>query len=743
MPTDSSAPTRNASAVSYEFGPFRLEAATRTLYRGDAFVALTPKAAETLLVLVEEAGRVVTKEQLLERVWPGVVVEEGGIANNISALRKVLDGAFEGEGPIATVARRGYRFTAHVRAHVDEAAAPAATPAVPSPRPFTSDPEPNTGAYLVCDFDNRTGDAIFDGTLRQALALHLAQSPHVEVLAERRVHSILGLMGRQGERLVGDVAMEVCIRANSAAAITGTIFALGDEYVIGLQAVDPRNGDVLVTEQARAKGRNEVLSALDHAAIGLRTKLGESTVSVQRFGRLLDEVATTSLEALKAYTVGREQWLIHGEAAAKPHQLRAIELDPNFASAYSALALACNNMGQTLEAHRYMQKAYDLRERVAEHERLRLEASYHSLVTGDLFKGLDPHRLWARMRPKDFTALGNLSNSYSLLGQWDKALEAAERAIVGDSTNIITSNLAIALMAVGRRDDARAVLERGFAQGFDAFYLHLDAYQEAFLRGDAETMRRHVAAVAGRGGEEDFLIAAEADTAAFHGQYSRARELTHRAIESARRADSAEMAASWSVEAALREAEVGERDRALAGATFALETAPGRIVRGMVACVYARAGDAERALRVGEALAREFPQDTLANRYWLPCMYAAIALGAGDWKAALVALEAAEPVELGVTVPFEGGFMYPAYLRGQALLGAGRADEAARELMKIVERPGLVKNFVLFPLAQLGAARAYARAGRAGEAGAMQASFESLWSAPDITPEQAAVHFHR
>ena len=739
MPTDSAAPQRNASTVSYEFGPFRLDAATRTLYRGDAFVALTPKAAETLLVLVEEAGRVVTKEQLLERVWPGVVVEEGGIANNISALRKVLDGAFEGDGPIATVARRGYRFTAEVRAQAEGAArvAPVTPAALAAPAP-----EPVSGTYLVCDFDNRTGDAIFDGTLREALALHLAQSPHVDLLAERRVHSVLALMGRQGERLTGDVAMEVCIRANAAAAITGAIFALGDEYVIGLQAVDPRNGTVLVTEQARARGRNEVLAALDHAAIGLRTKLGESTVSVQRFGRFMDEVATTSLEALKAYTVGREQWLIHGEAAAKPHQLRAIELDPNFASAYSALALACNNMGQTLEAHRYMQKAYDLRERVAEHERLRLEATYHSLVTGDLFKGLDPHRLWVRMRPRDYNAIGNLGNSLAALGQWDKAVECAQRSEDGDSTNVSNSNLAIALMAIGRNAEARAALERGFAQGFDTFYLHLDAYQEAFLRGDADTMHRHVAAVAGRGGEEDYLIAAEADTAAFHGQYARARELTHRAIESARRADSAEMAASWSVEGALREAEVGESERALAGATFALETAPGRIVRGMVACVYARAGDAQRALRVGDALAREFPQDTFANRYWLPCMHAAIALAARDWKAALVALEAGEAAELGLTVPFEGGFMYPAYLRGQALLGAGRADEAARELMKIVERPGLIKNFVLFPLAHLGAARALARAGRDAEASAMQASFERIWSAADVTPAQAAFHFH-
>ncbi len=732
MPTDSAAPPRAAAAVSYEFGPFRLDAATRTLYRGDAFIPLTPKAAETLLALVEDAGRLVTKEHLLLRVWPGVVVEEGGIANNISALRKILDGAFEGDGPIATVARRGYRFSAEVRAVGEEAAAaPAVKPSIPA---APTAPDPVSDTYLVCDFDNRTGDAIFDGTLREALALHLAQSPHVEVLHERRVHSVLALMGRQGERIMGDVAMEVCIRANAAAAITGTIFALGEEYVIGLKAVDPRNGDVLVTEQARARGKSEVLPALDHAAIGLRTKLGESTVSVQRFGRFMDEVATTSLEALKAYTVGREQWLIHGEAAAKPHQLRAIELDPNFASAYSALALACNNMGQTLEAHRYMQKAYDLRERVAEHERLRLEATYHSLVTGDLFKGLDPHRLWARMRPKDFTALGNLANSHSLLGQWDKAVEYAQRAVVGDSTNVSTSNLAIALMAVGRGAEARSALERGFAQGFDAFYLHLDAYQEAFLRGDAETMRRHVAAVAGRGGEEDFLIAAEADTAAFHGQYARARELTHRAIDSARRADSAEMAASWSVEAALREAEVGEHQRAIAGATFALETAPGRIVRGMVAFVYARAGDVERALRVGEALAREFPQDTIANRYWLPCMHAAIAMHAGDWKAAVDALEAGAAAELGLTQPFEGGFMYPAYLRGQALLGAGRGEEAAREFMKIVERPGLIKNFVVFPLAHLGAARSLDRAGRSAAASAMQESFARMWAASDVTP---------
>jgi DNA-binding winged helix-turn-helix (wHTH) protein/tetratricopeptide (TPR) repeat protein len=722
MPPEQSVPAAE-TALEYEFGPFRLDAARRALYRGSDFIALTPKAAEMLLLLVEEAGRVVTKEQILERAWPGVVIEEGAIANNVSTLRKALDGAFGDEGAIATVPRRGYRFTAEVRTLAG------ALPPSPAPT-FISERD----TILVADIENRTGDPVFDGTIRQALLLHLAQSPFLEILTDRKVLTVLGYMGQPGAPIAGDIALEVCQRTGSRAAITGSIFALGDDYVIGLQALQGESGDMLVTEQARAHGKSEVLKALDTAAIGLRNKLGESLGSIKQFSRPFDEVATASLDALKAYSMGRVQWLTRGEAAGKPHMLRAIELDPEFASAYSALSHMCANMGQTQEARYYMQKAYDLRERVTERERVRTIASYHSNVTGDLFKSLDAHRAWEITYPRDASAVGNAGNVLSMLGQWEKALAYAQRGLAIEPTNISASNLAIALMALGRHDEARAILEDAFARGLDAFYLHLDAYQEAFLRGDAGAMSRHSNAVAGHASEEDFLLAAQADTEAYFGHFARARELSERAAESAREAGVLEMAAMWKAQAALREAEIGNLAAARDGAAAALEIARGQNVDSVAALALARGGESGRAAQLLEELDREYPKSTVTQRYWLPSIRAALALRRDSWKAAVDALDEAAAVEFGITLPFEGGFMIPTYLRGVALLGAGRASDAAAEFAKIIERPGLIKNFVLFPLALLQASRALKLDGRKDEAGAMRQRFDEIWKTADVSP---------
>jgi tetratricopeptide (TPR) repeat protein len=297
---------------------------------------------------------------------------------------------------------------------------------------------------------------------------------------------------------------------------------------------------------------------------------------------------------------------------------------------------------------------------------------------------------------------------------------------------VSASNLAIALMAVGRHDEARAMLEDALARGQDVFYLHLDAYHEAFLRGDASTMKRHADAVAGKPCEEDYLLAAQADTEAYHGRHVRARELTARAVQSARDADAIEMAAMWQAEAALREAEIGEPERARAGAGAALEIFQGRDVNCLVGYVLARCGDTDEALRLAAGLDGDYPQHTIVQRYWLPCIRAAVALEAKDWKAAVDALDPALAVELGISKPFEGGLMIPPWLRGLALLSAGRRDEASAEFMKIVERPGLIKNFVLFPLAHLRASKALDAAGRRDEAKVMRARFDELWTGSDV-----------
>ena len=702
MPPAQSVPPASQASPEYEFGPFRLDSARRALYRGNEFISLTPKAAELLVLLVEEAGRLVTKEQLLERAWGDVVVEEGALANNISALRKVLDPAFGDEGPIATVARRGYRFSAPVSVRGEPPAEPQQAPSTPPHQaPAPSAPRiTDRDMVLLGDIENKTGDAVFDGTLKQALLLHLAQSPFIQVLSDRKVHTALQIMQRPKDTpVVGEVALEICQRTGARAAITGSIFALGDEYVIGITALDGETGDTLVTEQARAHGKGEVLKALDGAALSLRGNLGESLASLSKFSAGFDEVATQSLDALKAYTVGRREWFERGDAAAIPHQMRAIELDPHFASAYSALAIACMNMGQTLRANEYVTKSYELRDRVGERERARIVATYHGIVTGDLHRAIDALGTWAKNYPRDATAKGNAGSHYMALGQWEKSLELSEASLQSEPTNIVHSNLAIIYMALGRHEEARKIVETAFARGIDAYYLRLDAYHEAFLRGDDEAMRRHFDAVAGRQGEEDFLIAAQADTEAFFGRMERSREFTLRAAESAMRAGVQETSALWLAQGAWREAEMGFDERAIAGADAALERSKGRHVRCIASYALARAGDRTVVEKIVVELDREAPEDTVVQRYWLPCIRGAMSLASGDWRAAVRALEPAESIELGLVIPFESGYMIPAYLRGLAYVAGKRNEEAAREFAKIEARPGLLKNFVIYPLA--------------------------------------------
>lgn len=734
MPANSSAPADTPPDTGfYEFGapdaPYRLEIANRTLFRGSEFLPLTPKVAETLLLLLEHVGRVVTKEQLLERVWPGVVVEEGGIANNISALRKLLNAGFGEDGPIATVARRGYRFVAEVR-HQDSmkpAAVHSAIPSAASSLP-ASKPAAARDTILVADIENKTGDTVFDETIKQALMLNLAQSPRLEILTDRKVHSMLRMMDRAGQPVIGEIALEICQRTGTRVAITGSIFALADDFAIGLYAIDGESGDILISEQSRAKGKGEVLQALDRAALVLREKLGESLASLRRHSLRFDEVATSSLDALKAYTVGRREWLEQGEAAAMPHFLRAIELDPQFVSTYSAMAHCCNNMGESAHARDYMQKAFDLRDRATDRERDRIHSTYHITVTGDAHKGLDALRAWHNSHPGDPVVLLNIGNLHSVIGQWDKALDYGLRAQAHEGTALVASNVALAQLALGDQDSARRTLAQALAQGFNALPLHLDAYLEAFLRGDGVAMQHHADAVVGRSGEEDFIIASQADTETWHGRFSRARVLARRASESARRAGAFEMAATWEAQAALREAEVGRLDLAVAGAHAALAAMEDSMqVVALAGLALARAGEADRASELVALLDRNLPYNTQVQHYWLPCIRAAIALQANDARGAIEALEPAIAMDLALPTPFESGFMYPPYLRGEALLQAGRAGDAVKEFQKIIARPGLIKNFVLYPLAHLGAAKALEAMAKTNEADAMRERFNAMW----------------
>src|SRR4029077_7727801 len=283
---------------------------------------------------------------------------------------------------------------------------------------------------VLADFDNKTGDAVFDDALKQALAVQLAQSPFLNILSDRKVEETLHLMGRgSNERITRDIARELCIRTGCKAFLSGSISNLGGQYVVGVDAIGCSSGDTLAKEQEEAATKQDVLKALGKAASSLRGKLGESLATIQKFDVPV-EATTPSLEALKAFSMGITTFRAKGNAEAIPFYKRAIELDPNFAVAYASLGLVYGNLGQANLSAQNIKKAYELRDRVSEREKYRISALYYQNVTGELEQSSQVYELWAKSYPKDSIPPGNLGYIYAQLGQYDKALTANEESQV-------------------------------------------------------------------------------------------------------------------------------------------------------------------------------------------------------------------------------------------------------------------------------------------------------------------------
>lgn len=586
---------------------------------------------------------------------------------------------------------------------------------------------------VLADFENKTGDPVFDDTLKQALAVNLGQSPFLNILSERKVAATLRLMGRSPEqRIVGEVARELCERAGGKAMLGGTISSLGNHYVMGLNAIDCATGDTLVKEQVEASRKEDVLKALGNAATEMRSRLGESLASVQKFATPIEEATTSSLEALKAYTMGRRAAWTKGDAAGLPYHQRAVEIDPTFAIAYSALAAVYNNLGQATLSNENAKKAYDLRARVSEREKYNISAFYYEFATGEMDKAIQAYQLWKQSYPRDSVAAINSGNCYMLLGQWDKALQETQDAFrLEPNSTVVNTNLAWTQLALNQTNEAQATVEQALARKLDAYYLRIAAYDAAFARGDDGTMQQQLAWAAGRAGEEDWLLSTQSDTEAYFGRLGKAREFSQRAVESARRADAIETAALWQANAALHEAEFGNAAAARRDAVAALAMVPGRDVRSVAALALARAGDVSQARKLADGLNQEFPHNTVVQGYWLPSIRAAIEINASNTATALDILKASAPLELGQSQPFSLGTMYPVYLRGQANLQAGQAKEAAREFQKIIDHPGIVLNFPLGALAHLQLGRAYAMNSDAMKAKAAYQDFLALWKDAD------------
>jgi serine/threonine protein kinase/tetratricopeptide (TPR) repeat protein len=588
---------------------------------------------------------------------------------------------------------------------------------------------------VLADFDNKTGDSVFDDALKQALAVDLGQSPFLNILSERRVGETMQLMGRKpGDRITLDVAREICLRTGTKALLNGSISRLGTQYVIGLEAINCNTGDVLAKEQAEASAKEGVLKTLDQVATSMRTKLGESLTSVEKFDVPI-EATTNSLEALKAFSMGVRVAREKGPAEGISFYKRALELDPNFATAYALLGLNYANLGQPTRAAEELEKAYQLRDRVSEREKLRISANYYYIVTGELEKEAQTYQLWVQSYPNDSVPHGNLGANYSALGQYDQALPELKKGIaLAPDTVVGYQNIGLVYLALGQFDKAKAALDSAAALKLDAGSLHLVAYYLGFLQNDSATMAQHVAWGAGKPGDEDPLLAAQSDTEGYYGRLAAARDFARRAVDSAVRADSKETAALWQANGALREAEFGNAAQARQAANAALSLSPGRDVKVLAAVAFARAGDIPHARALADELEKTYPTNTTLKLYWFPIVRAAIALGNQKPSDAVVALEAVAPYEFGEPPPFQIGTIYAAYIRGEAYLASHDGATAAREFQKFLDHRGLVVNYPMASLARLGLARAYALSGDTAKAKATYQDFLKLWkdADPDI-----------
>jgi eukaryotic-like serine/threonine-protein kinase len=561
---------------------------------------------------------------------------------------------------------------------------------------------------VLADFTNKTGDEVFDDTLRQGLSAQLEQSPFLSMISDSKINQTLKLMGRHaGDLLTPELAREVCQRTGSKAMVTGSIAGLGSQYVIGLEAVDCQSGDLLAEAQEQAASKEGVLKALDAAAVRLRSKLGESLSTVQEYATPLEDATTPSLEALKAYSLGRKTRSAKGDAAALPFYKRAVGLDPNFAYAYLSLANSYFNLNEPALAAGYARKAYELREKVSERERFGIEAFYYESVTGELEKAAQTYELWQQSYPRNsspYTDLGIISLN---LGNYEKALSELREALRLEPNNFTNySNLGLAYVNLNRLDEAEAVFKQADERKLEGEGLLVNSYVLAFLQGKAAQMERIASTAMGKPGAEDQLLAAQSDTQAWYGKMKNARELTRRAMDSAEHIDAKEKAASYQAESALREVEIGNRNEARGDANAALKLAANHDVRAMAALALARAGDTAGAEKLAAELDKTFPLDTLVQRYWLPTVRAAIAMERKDPIQAVELLKEASAIELGQPNPFV--ILVPVYMRGEAYLTLADGDLAAAEFQKFIDHSGVVTNFSWGALARLGLARAYA-----------------------------------
>jgi eukaryotic-like serine/threonine-protein kinase len=586
---------------------------------------------------------------------------------------------------------------------------------------------------VLADFTNTTGDPVFDGTLRQGLAVQLEQSPFLSLVSDERIQKALSLMGQPPDaRLTPATGRDLCERIGSAAVLDGSIASLGRQYVLGLRARNCRTGDVLDEEQVEAANKEDVLNALGHIAVRFRTRVGESVATITQHNVALAEATTPSLEALKAYSGAFAILNKKGDAAALAEFQRAVEIDHDFAMAHAFIGRIYGDLGDFALSSEYTTKAWQLRNRTSDAERFFITATYQEQVVGDFEAARQTFELWARTYPRAKEPPGLLSGQiYPVLGQHEKAIEEAKRVISMDPDFVFAwVNLATSYQFLNRYDEAEATFQRAAARKLSIPEMILQRYDLAFLRNDKAVMDDAAAHARGVPAAEDALYFHQALVLAYSGQMQKARALTQRAIAMNTAPDQQERAALYKAGETLWEAFMGNAAQAKQDAAAVLKLARGRDEQYGAALALALAGDLSGSRTLADDLARRFPQDTSVRTSYLPVLRAYAAPKPSE---AIDALQPAVIYELGVPLSWFSGFgaMYPVYARGAAYLDAHQGTEAAAEFQKILDHRGIVSNDPIGALAHLQLGRAYRLAGDTSHAKAAYEDFLALWKNAD------------
>jgi len=590
-------------------------------------------------------------------------------------------------------------------------------------------------SIIIGDFVNSTGDPVFDGALREALAISLGQSPLLNLISAEKVTEALRTEALPTtSQLTRELAPKLCQRLGAAVYLNGVITKDDSRYSVRLSANQCSNSSEFASAKADAGGKDQVVHALGTAASDLRGKLGEDPGSLRKFDLALERATTSSLEALKSFAEGRRLTREQGAIEAVSALKKATELDPRFALAYSNLAVGYYNLNQNALAADRIRQAFELADRQTVRDRLHITTLYFDLGTGDVQKAIQSYKEWVELYPRDDTAKGNLASEYFLIGDYDQAANYAQQALRLDPGSAAWyENVSTAYIALMRLEEAQNVLNQAFARKLDDPAMHTDVYAIAFLQGDSLAMHREMEWSVGKAGGEDAMLALQADTEAYAGRLKKARELSRRAVEVAQQTQLPEPAAIWQGIAALREAAYGNLAEARVDAEKAVQIAPNsRDTQTLASLVFARSGDLRRSQTMLDDLAAANVSNTVVQSAWIPTIRAQMALMNQKPSQAEELLETVKPFERGQLIGnLSYSCMAPVYLRGEAFLGSKQGPQALAEFQKLLDSRGIVGNCWSGALAFLGQARAQVSTGATNAARNSYQRFFDLWKTAD------------